>query len=139
MLWACEKFSDLTQVRRSYHCSSGYLYGALYTQLELQRRKRLYPWPVVIGLDEHYFRRGPGGFRQFVSIVVDFRNRRLMELQTFRRTLLRWRNEILVYFDTGLTNGRTEGFNNKAKLAKKRAYGPKRVRLNSFSPRPTVE
>src|SRR5262249_6961514 len=45
LLWACEKFSDLTQVRRAYHCSSGYLYGALYTQLELQRRKRLYPWP----------------------------------------------------------------------------------------------
>jgi len=33
VLWACEKFSDLTQVRRAYHCSSGYLYGALYPQL----------------------------------------------------------------------------------------------------------
>ena len=74
----------------------------------------------------------------------------LPELQTFRRTLLRWRNQILAYFDTGLTNGRTEGFNSKAKLVKKRAYGykelsklqtqtPKRVRLNSFSARPTVE
>ena len=44
-------------------------------------------------------------------------------LQTFRRTLMRWRREILAYFGTGLTNGRTEGFNNKAKLVKKRAYG----------------
>jgi len=270
LLWACEKFSDLTQVRRAYYCSSGYLYKALYTQLELERRKRLYPWPAVLGLDEHYFRRGHGGFRQFVSMVVDYRNRRLMELvegrtaaemeaqlayipgrenvrfvvvdmcdpyrsfvhrffpnarlvadkfhvlrllvphinrrrklltgdrrsalirrlllrsrfaldhasrwavekwlegypdlralyeaketlhrlyrirgrdratelltaftdqlasaplpelQTLRRTLLRWRREILAYFGTGLTNGRTEGFNNKAKLVKKRAYG----------------
>jgi hypothetical protein len=41
LLWACENFSDLTQVRRAYRCSSGYLYKALYTQLELQRRKRL--------------------------------------------------------------------------------------------------
>jgi transposase len=270
LLWACENFSDLTQVRRAYRCSSGYLYKALYTQLELQRRKRLYPWPVVIGLDEHYFRRGRGGFRQFVSMVVDYKNRRLLELvegrtvadmeaqlanipgrdnvrfvvadlcdpyktfvhrffpnarvvadkfhvlrlltphinrrrklvtgdrrsalirrlllrsrftldpasrwavhrwleeypdlrelyaakeslhaiyrirgvdraavaltaltdrlatsslpelQTFRRTLMRWRREILAYFGTGLTNGRTEGFNNKAKLVKKRAYG----------------
>jgi transposase len=270
LLWACENFSDLTQVRRAYRCSSGYLYKALYTQLELQRRKRLYPWPTVIGVDEHYFRRGRGGFRQFVSMVVDFRNRRLMELvegrtvgemeaqlahipgrenvrfvvadlcdpyktfaqrffpnarvvadkfhalrllvphinrrrklvtgdrrsalirrlllrsrfaldhtsrfavdkwledqpdlralyeaketmhrlyrirgrdrasdlltaftdqlassplpelQTLRRTLLRWRREILAYFGTGLTNARTEGFNNKAKLVKKRAYG----------------
>jgi len=45
------------------------------------------------------------------------------ELQTFRGTLMRWRREILEYFRTGLTNGRTEGFNNKAKLVKKRAYG----------------
>ena len=270
VLWACENFSDLTHVRRAYGCSSGYLYEALYTQLELQRRKRLYPWPVTIGLDEHFFRRGKGGFRQFVSMVVDYKNRRLFELvegrtvaemeaalghvegrenvrnvvldmcdpyrsfatrffpnarlvadkfhvlrllspainrhrrlvegdrrsaalrrlllrsryrleyaerlaldqwllkhpalralyetkealhmvyrtrgyaraakaltrltdglaaadlpelQTFRRTLMRWRREILEYFRTGLTNGRTEGFNNKAKLVKKRAYG----------------
>jgi transposase len=270
VLWACENFSDLTQVRRAYRCSSGYLYGALYTQLELQRRKRLYPWPAVVGLDEHFFRRGQGGFRRFVSMVVDHRNRRLFEvvegrtggeleaalghipgrenvrfvildmcdpyrsfaqrffpnarlvadkfhvlrllsphinrrrrlvegdrrsaalrrlllrsrirldfaerfaldewlaghrelqelyeakealhtlyrtrgpdraklaltaltdrlaasplpeLQTLRRTLMRWRREVLAYFGTGLTNGRTEGFNNKAKLVKKRAYG----------------
>lgn len=269
LLWACENFSDLTQVRRAYHCSSGYVYGALYRQLELERRKRLYPWPAVVGLDEHFFRRRRG-FRNFVTMVVDFPNRRLFELvegktigeleaaladipgrdnvrfvvadlcdpyksfahrffpnarvvadkfhvlrlltphinrrrklvtgdrrsalirrlllrsrftldhasrwavdrwlqdhpelrelyaakealhslyrirgldraalaftaltdrlaasplpelQTFRRTLLRWRREILAYFGTGLTNGRTEGFNNKAKLVKKRAYG----------------
>jgi transposase len=270
VLWACENFTDLTHVRRAYGCSSGYLYEALYTQLELQRRKRLYPWPVTIGLDEHFFRRGKGGFRQFVSMVVDYKNRRLFELvegrtvgemeaslqhiegrenvrnvvldmgdpyrsfakrffpnarlvadkfhvlrllsptinrhrrlvegdrrsaalrrlllrsryrlgyaerlaldqwllkhpelralyeakeamhmlyrtrgyhraaqaltaltdrlaaspmpelQTFRRTLMRWCREILEYFRAGLTNGRTEGFNNKAKVVKKRAYG----------------
>jgi transposase len=36
---------------------------------------------------------------------------------------MKWRTEILAYFATGLTNGRTEGFNNKAKLVKRRAYG----------------
>jgi len=45
------------------------------------------------------------------------------ELQTLHRTLMRWRREILAYFATGLTNGRTEGFNNKAKVVKRRAYG----------------
>jgi transposase len=40
LLWACENFSDLTQVRRAYHCSSGYVYSALYRQLELERRHR---------------------------------------------------------------------------------------------------
>ena len=270
LLWACENFSDLTRVRRAYRCSSGYLYRALYTQLELQRRKRQYPWPAVVGLDEHFFRRGRDGFRRFVSMVVDYKNRRLFELvegrtvgemeaalnhiegrenvrqvvldmcdpyrtfaqrffpnaqlvadkfhvlrllsphinrhrrlvegdrrsaalrrlllrsrfrveyadrlaldqwlvnhpelralyeakeslhslyrtrgydrakmaltmltdrlaastlaelQTLRRTLIRWRREILAYFATGLTNGRTEGFNNKAKVVKRRAYG----------------
>ena len=39
----------------------------------------------------------------------------LPELQTLRRTLMRWRHDVLAYFSTGLTNGRTEGFNNKAK------------------------
>lgn len=42
----------------------------------------------------------------------------LPELQTLRRTLMRWRREILACFATGLTNGRTEGFNNKAKVVK---------------------
>lgn len=49
----------------------------------------------------------------------------LPELQTFRTTLLRWRAEILAYFQTRSTNGMTEGFNGKAKLVKRRAYGYK--------------
>jgi transposase len=42
------------------------------------------------------------------------------ELETLRRTLRAWRNEILAYFKTRLTNARTEGFNNVAKVVKKR-------------------
>lgn len=49
----------------------------------------------------------------------------LPEIKTLRRTLLKWREEILNYFLTGLTNARTEGFNNKAKVVKRRAYGYK--------------
>lgn len=45
------------------------------------------------------------------------------EIRTFRRTLLSWRKEILEYFRTKLTNGRVEGYNNKAKLIRKRGYG----------------
>jgi transposase len=47
----------------------------------------------------------------------------LPEIQSLRRTLMRWRFEILAYFASRLTNGRTEGFNNKAKVVKRRAYG----------------
>lgn len=47
----------------------------------------------------------------------------LPEIQRLRRTLLRWRKEILNYFVYRLTNARTEGFNNVAKTVKKRSYG----------------
>jgi len=45
------------------------------------------------------------------------------ELITLRKTLIKWRDPILNYFRFRITNGRTEGFNNKAKLVKRRAYG----------------
>jgi transposase len=81
LLWACEHFSDLKSVRRTYRCSSGLLHRVLYEQLELQRRTRLYPWPVQVGIDEHLFKHD---FRleqrRFVTMVVDHRNKRLMEL-----------------------------------------------------------
>jgi transposase len=50
---------------------------------------------------------------------------KIKEIRTLRRTLMSWRKEILNYFKTGLTNARTEGFNNVAKLVQKRAYGYK--------------
>lgn len=45
------------------------------------------------------------------------------ELLTLRKTLLSWRYEILEYFNKRLTNGRTEAFNAKAKLIRKKGYG----------------
>ncbi|MFL5319925.1 MAG: ISL3 family transposase [Myxococcaceae bacterium] len=271
VLWACETYSDLKSVRRDFGCSAGFVYTTLYQQLELKRRERLYPWPKIVGIDEHFFRHNETfGFREFVSVVVDFKGRRLMEVvkgksgvelehalrdipgrnnvqyvvmdmsdgyrsfvkqffpkalivadkfhvlrllspainrerrlvagnkqtaplrrlllrngpdlsldhrfrlnrwlkqhpklrelyhwkeglhglyrvrgydraakaltkmtdkmamsdlpevHTLRRTLMRWRFELLAYFASGLTNGRTEGFNNKAKVVKRRAYG----------------
>jgi transposase len=45
------------------------------------------------------------------------------EILALRRTLVSWRAEILAYFETGLSNGRVEGFNGKAKLVRMRAYG----------------
>ncbi len=49
----------------------------------------------------------------------------LKEIKTLRRTLMKWRNEILNYFKNGLTNARVEGYNNVAKSVIKRAYGYK--------------
>lgn len=47
------------------------------------------------------------------------------ELQTLRRTLMEWQDEILNYFENRITNARTEGFNNVCKQLQKRAYGYK--------------
>ena len=47
----------------------------------------------------------------------------LPEIKRLRKTLMKWREEILNYFIYRLTNARTEGFNNVAKTVKKRSYG----------------
>lgn len=45
------------------------------------------------------------------------------EIRSLRQTLHSWREEILQFFENGLTNGRTEGFNRVAKLIQRNAYG----------------
>jgi transposase len=50
---------------------------------------------------------------------------KLPEVKSLRATLLKWQKEILNYFESRLTNARTEGFNNVAKLVQKRGYGYK--------------
>lgn len=81
LLWACENFIDLERVRRTFHVSSGFVFKAFYEQLELKRRTRLYPWPSTIGIDEHSFRRNKQlGFTEFATVIVDYPNRRVMEL-----------------------------------------------------------
>jgi len=47
----------------------------------------------------------------------------LKEIKRLRKTLVKWRQEILNYFRTGITNARTEGFNNIAKLLQRTAFG----------------
>jgi transposase len=56
------------------------------------------------------------------NLVAQWAPSPLPEVKTLRRTLLRWKHEVLAYFNTGI-NGRTEGFNLKAKLVKRRAFG----------------
>jgi transposase len=81
VLRACERYVDLSHVRRDFRCSAGWLYAALYRHLDLEHRKRRRDWPSVVGLDEHCFgRKKPLSPRRFVSMVVDVRGRRLFEL-----------------------------------------------------------
>lgn len=80
--WACENFSDLKSVRRAYHCSAHLLYEIYYKRLERERLEKLnYPWPKIIGIDEHSFKRNRKlGRVEFASILVDYSNRRVFEL-----------------------------------------------------------
>ena len=80
VMQACERYVDLKQVRRDFRCSAGWLYTTLYRHLDLERRKRLYDWPSKVGIDEHFFRRGKGGFPDFVTVIVDQKHHRLFEL-----------------------------------------------------------
>lgn len=81
LLWACENFTDLKRVKKTYRCSSGFLYEAFYEQLELQRRKRIYPWPKTIGVDEHSFRKTRRYSRmKFATLITDHKRRKIFEV-----------------------------------------------------------
>jgi transposase len=67
-------------------------------------------------------RRAAASLKKFTDWLA---HSKIKELKRLRLTLMAWRHEILAYFETGLTNARTEGFNNVAKLVQKRAYGYK--------------
>jgi transposase len=47
------------------------------------------------------------------------------KLQELYRSLKKWKQEILNYFEHGKTNARNEGYNNKAKIIKRISYGYK--------------
>lgn len=82
----------------------------------------LYHWKERL----HGFYRIKGFHRAQIALkhmCDDMSNSLLPEIKTLRRTLLKWKNEILNYFLYRITNARTEGFNNVAKLVKRRAYG----------------
>lgn len=65
--------------------------------------------------------------RIFTMITDDMALSKIPEVQRMRRTLQKWREHILNFFDNRLTNGRTEGFNRKAKGIQRNAYGYRNI------------
>lgn len=59
----------------------------------------------------------------FESLMVRLNESSIKEVKTLRTTFMRWKKEILNFFIYRLTNARVEGFNNVAKVIKRRAYG----------------
>ncbi len=61
--------------------------------------------------------------RAFTRITDALAYSKVPEVRRFMRTLRKWRAEILNYFRPEITNARTEGYNRKAKLLQRNAYG----------------
>jgi transposase len=78
LLWACEHFRSLKSVREVYRCSNSLIYKTVFEHLELKLRQYQYPWPEVIGIDEHFFRRSRG-YTEFFTVFTDMKRRRLRE------------------------------------------------------------
>jgi transposase len=98
-------------------------------RVALEQFLRRYPtmhelWVWKERLHAFYRIKGYGrAYERYKKLLDDMSVSFLPEIQTLRKTLLKWKEEILNYFQTGLTNARLEGFNNKASLLKRRAYG----------------
>lgn len=94
LLWACENFKNLKQVKKAYRCSHHTVYNAFYETLELNRRRKLnYEWPKTIGIDEHAFGRSVKARRtKFCTMIVDFKSKRPMELVEGRSNTDLWQS-----------------------------------------------
>jgi len=90
--------------------------------LRYPEMRELYLWKERL----HSFYRIRGYGRAWIAykkLMDDMSVSLLPEIRTLRKTLLKWKEEIMNYFSSGLTNARLEGFNCKASLLKRRAYG----------------
>ena len=60
---------------------------------------------------------------EFDDWIANARDSRIPEFKKCAQTCQNWRKEILNAFKYGITNGPTEGFNNKIKVLKRSSYG----------------
>lgn len=61
--------------------------------------------------------------RAFEKLLEQMGTSTLLEIQRLLKTLQRWKNEILKYFENHYTNGFTERMNGTGKLMQRRAFG----------------
>lgn len=77
---ACENLTDLSRVRKFFHVSTGLIYHVFYEQIGIKLRERSnQPWPKVIGIDEHFFRRKERR-TEFVTVITNLTKRRMFEV-----------------------------------------------------------
>lgn len=75
------KYMNLKQIKSELRLSNSTIYKAFYQQIELELRKVKNPWPKTIGIDEHSFNRNArGNKREFVTVFIDYDNKRMKEV-----------------------------------------------------------
>lgn len=82
ILYICDKFANMKAARTHLRVGTKTLYKRHYAQLEMKWRERKNdPWPTTIGIDEHSFIKNKKyGHREFVTMIVDYNNKRLKEV-----------------------------------------------------------
>ena len=78
---ACEKYTDLSRVRKEFKVSYPFIYEAHYERLKLNlREKGGAPWPSRIGIDEHAYGKNRETRRtQFVTTIVNHSKGKMFE------------------------------------------------------------
>ena len=82
ILYVCDNFANMKAAKAHLRLGTKTIYKRHYAQLELRwREKKNDVWPTTIGIDEHSFIRNKKyGHREFVTMVVDYSNKRLKEV-----------------------------------------------------------
>jgi transposase len=82
ILYICNNFANMKAARSHLKVGTKTIYKRHYAQLDLKWRERKNDvWPSTIGIDEHSFIRNKKyGHREFVTMVVDYSNKRLKEV-----------------------------------------------------------
>ena len=92
-----------------------------------EKLDELYRWKEK--LFELYRIKGYGRARYaFTKLIDQMKSSTHLEIQRLRRTFMRWKEEILRYFENGYTNAFTERMNGTGKLVQRRAFGYKSFR-----------
>lgn len=76
----CDKYTNLSLVRKHHGCSSGFLYKIHYEGLKTKLREKMNAaWPKILGIDEHFFTRR-NGYAEFATVFCDLKKKRLFEM-----------------------------------------------------------
>ena len=76
----CDRYTNLARASRENFCSRSLVGQIFYEQMEIKLRERKQtPWPKVLGLDEHFFKRTRWGV-EFTTVFTDVGRKRMFEM-----------------------------------------------------------